>query len=163
MGFEVHFEINSDTLKHIVKEISMMFNSEFFEDEQGNLILMNKKDGIRITIYVSEGKYKKKLPVLAIVRDNNDLNMLIKCLGKPKSKKELKPTIVDFARVLVELYSEYKSEHEKIINEIISQFGLNKQELKMYFNAILTISNSRRANSIIKKASEIVSKLKGKL
>lgn len=152
MAFEIQFIFpkSKKDLSEAIEKIKQIFDLEEIHDEHGNIILISKHKGLRVTFYVANENDSNMINGFAIIRNEKDIDTLRKFV-EISSVIRKKPTVAEFANIVLKLSTKNNSK-ERVVEELKTIYGINGLELNSYLKALKKLSKSKRSNEEILKA-----------
>ena len=153
-SFVVTEEINKklDHLLNIAKEVKV--------DETGvTLYILNNNDTIRLNLscFIDLESRRVKLAGWGACKNELILKRLSREIGIEIEVRKKKLSLLDFAKLIIELHDAGLKERERILDMIAHREKMSEEEINHYVNLLIDASKRRVVKREIKRAAEIIS------
>ncbi len=127
------------------------------EGEEGALILRNEERTVRVDLQVVQNDdYTISYNIMVSLERQDDIGVVLACLGEPAEARISKPTILDVCKLIVSKH--YQSLNE-LVESIMTKFNLPEVEVKEYFKRISALPNTGTMPEAVTEAVKIIKNL----
>lgn len=157
MGFEIYYYFDPKRFENLFEKLKAEIPLKIAEEESFILAKNTSPESfIKMWIHPQIDKSgKTTVNVTILVKTGLMKDKIIKILGSPEKVDLLKPSLLDFARAVLE---HRKKKRDEILASIMEDFGLTEKQIHSYLRMLKAGASLPSARREIKDALEIIEK-----